>query len=120
MVTTTENVKYKEFTWQAIKSLANKVGVNFYSSSTYSNGNGFGLSNARFDSTKIIIEGYERAYGNNEYTTKRLNQVALQNLLLKFELYCLKNNIEYVYVPAVKYEHSFGHSDAYFLIKEGN
>lgn len=118
---TISTVEYQEFTWQAIKALASKVGVPFHASNNYyTRGNGFGFSANRFDSSQIVVEGYVKTYGDNSYDNQKTRKLGLENFLLKVELYCLKNNLGFEYYPSVPYANSFGSNDAYIkIIKAG-
>jgi hypothetical protein len=120
--TTIATIEYQEFTWQAIKALASKVGVPFHSSNNYSvRGDGYGFSADRRNSSKIVIEGYVKTYGDNSYDKNKSRKLGLENFLLKVELYCLKNNLQFEYYPSIPYPNQFGSSDAYIqIIKAGN
>lgn len=119
---TVATIEYQEFTWQAIKALASKVGVPFHTSNNYyTRGDGYGFSASRSDSSKIVVEGYVKTYGDNSYDNQKTRRLGLENFLLKVELYCLKNNLEWEYYPSVPYPNQFGSSDAYIkIIKAGN
>lgn len=104
------------FTWQAIKALAKKANVPFYSASTFRTDSGIGFSASRWNPDRIIIAGYLSTYGDNEYMKRTVGKLSYENFMLKMELFFLKNNIAYEYIPAVKNENSWGGSDAYFRI----
>ena len=118
----TTKVEYQEFTWQAIKALANKVGVPFYASSTYRHNKGVGITNERWEKNRIVVEGYLDTHSDNHFTNSKVLALSTEHFLLKFELYCLKNNIEYVYTPyAPAPANVFGGTPAYIqFIKKGN
>lgn len=112
-------VEYQEFTWQAIRSIAKKIDVEFFSANSYSR-RGFGLAASRNYPNRIVIEGYEKNYGGNDYDQRRVNTLGLEVLRLKFELYCIKNGFEFKYVPAMARQNTWGYTDAYFqIVKAG-
>lgn len=102
-VATVETKTYKTFTWQAVKKMADAMGVEFYSHSSRYIDRGLGLKLAYRDKTEIEIEGYERSYSTNEYTTRKLHDLARENFMLKLELWALKNGISYEFVETTNY-----------------
>jgi hypothetical protein len=117
---TSDTPGFETFTWQQVKKMADAIGVTFYTTETQYRSNGYGIratnENRGFgDTTKIIVEGNERAYGDNDYTNRRLYTLANENFKMKLQLWALKNNVEYVYTEAT---HS---RDSYFqIVKVGN
>lgn len=95
MATATETKTYKTFTWQAVKKMADAMGVEFYSHSSRYRDKGEGLKLDYFNKTVIHIDGYERIHTDNEWTRKRFYAVAHQNFMLKLELWAIKNGVTY-------------------------
>ena len=104
MTTAVATKTYKTLNWQAVKKIADAMDVNFYSWSNNNRfgGGGYGLILGYHDKTEVQIYGYERAYGNNEYTKEKVHNLAKQNLLLKLELWALKNNVNYELVKVTR------------------
>lgn len=92
---TVETKTYKTFTWQAVKKMADAMGVQFYSHSSHYIDKGLGLKLGYYDKKLIHIEGYERTHGDNEYTRDRVRTLGYENFMLKLELWALKNGITY-------------------------
>lgn len=95
MATATDTKTYKTFTWQAVKKMADAMGVQFYSHSSRYTNDGLGLKLGYSDKTEIRIAGYERAQSDNWYTSSRLKTLSNENFMLKLELWALKNGITY-------------------------
>lgn len=98
---------YETFTWQAVKKIADEMGVKFYSQSSRYENDGLGLKLGRFDKTQIRITGYERAHSDNWYTNSRLKHLSTENFMLKLELWGLKNNIKFEYTPAQEFQDAY-------------
>jgi hypothetical protein len=117
---TSDTPGFETFTWQQVKKMADAIGVTFYTTETQYRSNGYGIratnENRGFgDTTKIIVEGNERAYSDNDYTNRRLYTLANENFKMKLQLWALKNNVEYVYTEATDSR------DSYFqIVKAGN
>lgn len=117
---TSDTPGFETFTWQQVKKMADAIGVTFYTTETQYRSNGYGIratnENRGFgDTTKIIVEGNERAYSDNDYTNRRLYTLANENFKMKLQLWALKNNVEYVYTEATDSR------DSYFqIVKVGN
>ena len=104
--------EFKSFTWQELKKLTQEIGVQFYNEQTQYQRNGYGLRvrGGRWgDDTKLIIEAnLNLAYRHNtEWADSRIAELSRQNFLMKVELWALKNNVEYVYTPAINYNHGY-------------
>ena len=92
-------VEYQEFTWQAVKALAEKIGVPYYAAkdmARYQSSIGFALKS--YDKTRIDIEGHVPTSNKNESDSRNVYRYSREAFLLKLELYFLKNNIKYEYV----------------------
>jgi hypothetical protein len=117
---TSDTAGFETFTWQQVKKMADAIGVTFYTTETQYRSNGFGIratnENRGFgDTTKIIVEGNERSYSDNDYTNRRLYTLANENFKMKLELWALKNNVQYVYTQ------STDSRDSYFqIVKASN
>lgn len=92
---TAEKKTYKTLTWQAVKKMATEMGVEFYSDSSRYKDKGLGLRLDGWDKTEIRFEGYERIYTDSDWTRRRFDAIAHENLLLKLELWAVKNGVTY-------------------------
>ena len=107
-------VEYQEFTWQAIKALADKIGVPFYARSDYRVRYGYGFQANRHDLSKIEITGYQDSSGQNEFDTHIINRLAWKCFEQTLELYFLKNGINYELVKPDKVS-SLGFSEPNYI-----
>jgi hypothetical protein len=87
-------VELQEFTWQAIKALASKIGVPYYAQNDYLR-SGIGFKANRRDLSEIRIVGYVDSSGKNEHDSSTIARLSWKCFEQTLELYFLKNNIKY-------------------------
>lgn len=112
---TVEKKTYKTLTWQAVKKMATEMGVEFYSDSSRYKDKGLGLRLDGWDKTEIRFEGYERIYTDSDWTRRRFHAITQENLLLKLELWALKNGVTY---ELKIFERNYGAKDYQLRIVE--
>ncbi len=114
-VATEVTTEYKTFTWQAVRKLAEEIGVPFYSNSSFSTDKGIGLKADRYNPERINVVGWERSFSEiNEYMSHKIQRLSKENFMLKLQVWALTNNVKYEVVET----NGFYHKHQYLMIEK--
>jgi hypothetical protein len=108
-------VEYQEFTWQAIKALADKIGVHYYAQYDYMR-HGIGFKANRHDLSEIRITGYVSSSGKNQHDSDTIQRLSWKCFEQTLELYFLKNNIKYELVKPERHPRTGEYREPYIHI----
>jgi hypothetical protein len=107
--------EYQEFTWQAIKALADKIGVHYYAQYDYMR-SGIGFKANRRDLSQIRITGHVSSSGQNKHDSDTIQRLSWKCFEQTLELYFLKNNIKYELVKPERHPRTGEYREPYIHI----